>query len=154
MAGKLKWRGAELERRLKKATADGIVRAGTFYHSKCREAVSKPNTGVRRRYKDQSNESKSERESKGRNKTSYTIYPNPSRPGEPPRLRTGFGQRNIVVNHDRQKITTRVGVTKNGIYMIFLELGTQRVARRPWLVKTLRDNQRIIGRLATSRKVK
>lgn len=144
MAGKLKWRGKELERRLRKATADGIVRAGTYYHAKCREAVSKPNTGVRVPVK---------RQTPGGNKTSRTIYPNPSRPGEPPRLRTGFGQRNIVVNHDRKKIRTRVGVTRNGMYMIYLELGTRRVARRPWLVKTLRDNQRIIGLLASSGKV-
>jgi hypothetical protein len=143
MAAGLKWNGKAFKEHLSKATADGLVRAGTFYHAKCREAVSVPNTGVSVKVKKQT---------PGGNKTSRTIYPNPSKPGEPPRLRTGFGQRNIVVNHNKKELYTRVGVTVNGIYMFYLELGTRHIARRPWLVKTLMDNREVIGKLAASGK--
>lgn len=132
---KLEWHGDELERMLKKATAEGIVRAGEFYRDKCKELVSIPNTGVR---------------VKGKDGRTRTIYPGPSKPGEPPRLRTGWGQRNIINDPDPKTITTRVGITKNAIYMIYLELGTRTIARRPWLLRTLQDNKQMIGLLAAT----
>lgn len=139
MASELRWHGKKFEQRLKAATAEGLMRAGQFYHTKCQLAVSKPNTGKSVPVK---------RHSPGGNKRSRTIYPNPSKPGEAPRLRTGFGRNNIVVNHDRGGRWTRVGVTRNGMYMFYLEVGTRRIQRRPWLMKTLVENQEVIGRLA------
>lgn len=141
MASKLEWNGKEFEQQLRNATATGLKRAGTFYWQKCREAVSRPNTGV---------SVKVMYPRKGGNKRTRTIYPNPSKPGEAPKLRTGFGRRNIVVNHDPRGRYTRVGVTANGMYMFFLEVGTRKIARRPWLLKTLMDNQAMIGKLAAT----
>ncbi len=137
----MKWNGKEFEQKLKAATAEGLMRAGQFYHTKCVMAVSKPNTGksVPVKYK-----------TPGGNKRTRTIYPNPSKPGEPPRLRTGFGRKNIVVNHDPKGKYTRVGVSANGIYMFYLEVGTRRIARRPWLMQTLMDNHEMIGKLAAT----
>lgn len=146
----MKWNGAQFEQMLRRATADGLNAAGTFYHAKCREAVSSPNSGVRMRYKDQSATAKDTREAVGRNKSSYTVYPNPSKPGEPPKLRTGFGQRNIFKKFNRQKMYVRVGIGGNAIYMFYLEVGTRNIARRPWLVATLKQHHQQIAQLATS----
>lgn len=141
MASSLKWNGKEFADKLEAATTEGLMRAGQFYHTKCVLAVSKPNTGRSVKVK---------RQTPGGNKRTRTVYPNPSKPGESPRLRTGFGRKNIVVNHDKRGRWTRVGVTMNGIYMFFLEVGTRRIARRPWLLKTLMDNQEMIGKLAAT----
>jgi len=181
MASQLRWNGKQFEAMLKKATSDGLKRAGVFYHSKCQQAVSRPNTGksVRRRskktlisvtsklknittktsYFDEKTATIKQRKqlriiNKKKFKTtrmgSYTIYPNPSKPGESPRLRTGFGRKNIVINHDPKGRYVRVGVSQNGMYMFFLEVGTRNIARRPWLMKTLMENQKVIGALAAS----
>lgn len=143
MTAKMKWHGKELEEMLKKATAKGLARAGAFFHSKCREAVSKPNTGVSIPVK---------RPTPGGNKRTRTVYRNPSKPGESPRLRTGFGRANVVVNHgpNKSKPYTRVGVSKNGIYMFYLEVGTRKIKRRPWLMKTLEEHSETIGKLAAT----
>lgn len=141
MASELKWNGRQFEQHLKRATARGLKRAGTYYHQKCREAVSRPNTGVSVRVI---------RRTPGGNRRTRTIYPNPSKPGESPRLRTGFGRRNVVVNHDPRGQWARVGVSQNGIYMFYLEVGTRRIARRPWLLKTLIEHRQMIGKLAAT----
>lgn len=70
------------------------------------------------------------------NRQTATVYPYPSKPGEPPRKRTGWGQRHIVWDIDRDKLEGRVGISVNAIYMLFLELGTRRIRPRPWLVAT------------------
>jgi hypothetical protein len=119
---------------LKNASDAGIKRAAVFYQRKLIEKVSKPNSGRRVR--------------RVGGKGSYTIYPNPSKPGEAPKLRTGFGRRNIVVNHGDGY--SRIGVTANAKYMIYLELGTRRIARRPWLIRTLVENKEVIGALAVA----
>jgi len=181
MASELKWNGKQFEQALQMATAQGLLRAGTFYHQRCQQAVSKPNTGrsIKRRsrktlvsvesqlknittktsYFDEKTATIKQRKqlriiNKKKFKTtrmgSYTIYPNPSKPGEAPRLRTGFGRNNVVVNHDPNGQYTRVGVTRNGIYMFYLEVGTRHIARRPWLMRTLLENQEVIAKLAAT----
>ena len=156
MASGMKWNGRQFEQRLRKATADGLLRAGTFYHAKCREAVSKPNTGrsvrVVRKVKVRTRkDGQKDKRFKGFKKVSKTIYPNPSKPGESPRLRTGFGRANVVVNHKGGRNPhARIGVSRNGMYMFWLEVGTRRVARRPWLVKALLENKEVIGKLAAT----
>lgn len=84
---------------------------------------------------------------KSRQVRSITVYPNPSKPGEPPRLRTGFGRRNIVINYNKNKGWVRVGIAENAVYMFYLEVGTRRVKRRPWLVNTLFKNKKMISLL-------
>ena len=132
MAVVLKWRGDTFNHRLKDATAEGLQRATVFYHNACRRAVSAPNTG------------KSPRGGGAR------VYPNASQPGKPPRLRTGFGRANILQEFSKDKMAGRVGVGRKAMYMFYLEIGTRRVARRPWLMKTLQHNQERIGQLAAT----
>ena len=69
-------------------------------------------------------------------------YDTPSKPGEPPRLRTGHGQRNIA--YEIEPGRGRVGVRQNAIYMVFLDQGTKRIAPRPWLSAMV---EKIWGRL-------
>lgn len=73
-----------------------------------------------------------------------TIYPNPSRPGEPPRVRTGQGLKNIVGGLSPDGLAWRTGYTRNARYMTFHELGI-RYARvglqqRPTVVPALQNN--------------
>lgn len=117
----------ELIQALEKATADGLAVATEHYRDQLKIAVNKPNTGT-----------------PGRGRT---IYNNSSKPGEPPRKRTGRGQRGIVREINRKKIAARVGVTRNAIYMFYLEMGTSRVARRPWLMSTLNKHRNTMARL-------
>lgn len=84
---------------------------------------------------------------KPRKKKKYrtrTVYKNSSKPGESPRRRTGFGQKNIVFGHDRKKLQARVGYTRAARYMIFHELGIRYskvgLQKRPTIVPALADN--------------
>lgn len=124
------------------ATAEGLQRAGIFYHTACKQKVNKSNAGVRK--------TRTRNTKAGKKGSQYTIYPNSSKPGEPPRARTGFGRQNIVYefNGDVKNPAVRVGVQRNGRYMFSLELGTKRVAARPWLLRTLIENKEQIARLA------
>jgi hypothetical protein len=145
MGVRLKLRDKEFIRALRGATGEGIQRATVFCHTQGRLLVNKPNTGRRVKVK---------RPVKGGNNTSRTVYDNPSQPGEPPRKRTGFGQRNIVWSYDPGKMVGRYGVTKNGLYMFFLELGTRRIAARPWMMKALTNNLRMVVALLQTGKRK
>ncbi len=108
MSIEIKWYGDKFEKAVRQASAEGLIRCATQFHSDCRVAVSISNP---RNPKTGTNDS-------------------PSKPGEPPRLRTGFGRENIVFgyNGDEKNPATRVGVRKNGIYMYWLELGFTRKA--------------------------
>lgn len=77
----------------------------------------------------------------------------PSEPGEPPRKITGVGRDGIVweSNDSTRDPATRVGSrggTRHGFYMIFLELGTENIAPRPWLLNTFMKNRKRMGVLA------
>lgn len=138
MSVRLKVYDKELNKALTNATAEGLTRATVMYHTKARMALNVPNTGVRVKVR---------KRQPGSNKTTRTIYPNPSKPGESPRKRTGWLQRHVVQEIDTKKMASRVGVQKNAIYGLYLELGTKHVARRPWLVATLMKNKAIIAKL-------
>lgn len=121
---KLHWNGNEAHKFVVSAGWDGIRRAAHRYWEVLVQVLNVPNSGVR---------------TKGRSGKSHTVYPNPSRPGEPPHKRTGFLQRNVKEEFDAPNLTARVGVTVNARYGLFLELGTKRMAARPWLLATLRN---------------
>ena len=124
------------------ATAEGLQRAGIFYHTACKHKVNVSNAGVR---KTRQRDTKA-----GKKGSTYTVYPNSSKPGEAPRARTGFGRQNIVYeyNDNPKDPAVRVGVARNGKYMFWLEIGTKRVAARPWLLRTLLEHKEQIARLA------
>ena len=128
--------------KLEKVTVDGIARATVFYHSRCRLIVNVSNPLVKLYVKIESPSNPG--------KFYWTRRPTPSQPGEAPRKQTGWGQQHILMEINRRRRWGRVGVGKNAIYMLYLELGTRRIKRRPWLVKTLMDNIKMIGLLAAT----
>ena len=78
-------------------------------------------------------------------------YLNSSKPGEPPRLRTGFGQRNIAYELDQAKGIGKVGVRTNAKYMAYLDQGTSRILPRPWLLATAIKFRRQLEQMALKR---
>lgn len=64
---------------------------------------------------------------------------NPSKPGEPPHRQTGRLRASVAQEHEPAKLTSRVGT--NVAYGKFLELGTAKMAARPWLRRTLANNR-------------
>jgi transposase InsO family protein len=128
MTVQISFRDRELIAALQNATAEGLSQAVDYYHSRLLLAVNKQNSA-------------------GRSQGSGRRHANSSKPGEPPRRRTGKGQRNIVKEINSKAVVARVGITKRGIHMLYLEQGTTRVAQRPWLVATLMKHKRTIGRL-------
>lgn len=107
---KLNWRGGEEMATIRAASWDGVRRAVVFYFTQLQQALNVSNPRP---------------------------YKTPSRPGEPPRKRTGFLQRAIAYELDEAKGEARVGVKANAKYAGFLELGTSRMAARPFLLATL-----------------
>ena len=57
----------------------------------------------------------------------------PSKEGEYPRKVTGHLRRSVMWEYDRSIQTGRVGIGKEAEYGKWLELGTKRMRRRPWL---------------------
>lgn len=66
------------------------------------------------------------------NSRPYTRTP----PGDPPRLRTGFGRASIKYEIDEKLFKARVGIGSAGKYMAFQELSKR--LNHPWMGPTLR----------------
>jgi hypothetical protein len=141
MGVKLTFRDREFTAALQQATADGLLAASTLLQTKCKIALNQSAGPTRVAVK---------RRVPGGNRSSRTVYRSVSSPGEAPRKRTGFLQRNVLMEFDRTVPAGRVGVGRNAMYGLYLELGTRRMAPRPWLVRTLMENRAILGRLAVS----
>lgn len=80
-----------------------------------------------------------------------TIYTRPSKPGEYPRKRTGFGQASVMLDtHDVNEIArtlrVRVGYQANAHYMPILELYRDRKG----LIDTLKDLRPQLEALASA----
>ncbi len=121
---KYNWKGEKLTKELLAAISEGVARATEFLWAAARQQVNIGNTGVRVTRKRST--------SRGAKGSSYTIYPNPSRPGESPHKITGWGQSHIEREHDRENAIGRVGIMAGGEYMLRHEFGI-RTPRRPWL---------------------
>ena len=123
-----------------------LTAMGSELHSISWEAASRPNTGVTVRFSAATR--KRRKGSKFLNKTQRTIYPDPSKPGESPKRRTGFGQKNIVWGYSKPLQVARVGYTRAARYMTFHELGIRYsrrgMERRPTIIPSLVDNRRRI----------
>jgi hypothetical protein len=73
-------------------------------------------------------------------------YPPASRPGQPPRRRTGNLYRNIDFWLNRKTLEVRIGPTEDAEYGLYLEFGAPRrnLKPRPHLFKTVREQQKRI----------
>ena len=120
----------------------GLRAAGFELHRISQLYASIPNPGEKRK--------RTRSTSRGAKGTQYTVYPHSSQPEESPRMRTGFGRRNIVWAADRAAMVARVGYTRNARYMIYHEVGIRYrlkgKQKRPTIVPALRENeQRLEG---------
>lgn len=106
------WHGDRLIREWERAAQAGTLAAARRTAHLCRDAVSTP-------------------------------YPPPSQPGEPPHLRTGAGQAAISYRPvlDSPTPAAELFLRESGIHLLYLEVGTERIAPRPWLMPTLLAHQ-------------
>lgn len=116
------WNGQAEEEAVLKAGWEKIRRAAHYFWDRVHDELNVPNTG----------------KSVGKKGHRHTVYPNPSKPGEPPRKRTGWLQRHVLEQYDQNKLEAIVGLATAAIYGLFLELGTRRMRARPWLLATLK----------------
>lgn len=127
MAVRLRWRGKEFTRFTEDKMFRGIVEATNELKRIARKNASVVNTG------------------QPRPRSGKTYYPNSSRPGEPPRMRTGHGQRGIASGTNRARIAGRVGYTPNVRYMAMHEVGINYrragLQKRPTILPSVRDNR-------------
>ena len=145
MAIVLKINDDEFKRHIQRATAAGLQRAGIYLHSACVRAVNKSNT-----HRHVAKFTAKQSAGRGGQKTGV-VYENMHNAyaGQPPFKRTGVGQSNVVYEYNDNPLApaVRVGVRKNALYMIFLELGTRRIRARPWLLEMFHKHKRTLGRL-------
>jgi hypothetical protein len=127
---RIEWHGEDRAGEIRLVALASIQRATLYLWERCVEVLNVPNTGERVKGRG--------RTPSGRRRTT-TVYPHPSRPGEPPRKRTGFGQRSVKWEVDRDGVG-RVGVATNAAYLAYLEVGTVRVKPRPWLLATVKKH--------------
>ncbi len=118
-----------LEQALEEAAWQGLQRATVYAQAQLMQALNVPNSGERRK--------RTRNTSAGTKGSTFTVYPYPSRPGEPPRKRTGWLQAHVQYRLDRPTLSSTLGVGQNALYGIFLDLGTRTVAARPWLLATV-----------------
>lgn len=147
MAVSIKWHGAAFKRLTTGAINAGIEAATLELQRIARKDASTFNKGVpKRRTRDTS-----KTPSGGKKGSQYTIYPHSSKPGEPVRQRTGFGQDNIVIGLDRAAMKGRVGYVKNARYMMFHELGIRYrggMQKRPLLVPAIVRSRGKLSKIA------
>lgn len=111
IGGKVVWQGDDAEAEFQKELWERLVRMTEFTHAKMLQELNISNPRP---------------------------YVTPSAPGEPPRKRTGFLQGNVQREYDQPGLRSRIGVMKNAIYGIFLDLGTWSIQSRPWLFATVK----------------
>ena len=137
MVARIQWNGKQFGVWSHDKLFKGLRAAGFELHRIAQLYASIPNPGKKHKRRKTT--------SAGKKGSQYTVYPHSSKPGESPRMRTGFGRRNIVWNASRTKMHARVGYTRNARYMIYHELGiTYRRAgwqQRPTIVPALTENK-------------
>lgn len=136
----VKNRIASFRHSLQKATRKGLTAAGAYMMREHTVALSVPNTGM--------SKTRKRNTAAGKKGSSYTIYPNSSKPGEYPRLRTGAGRSNVFMEDggSEQQPYTRVGERENGIHIVLLELA----AGRNGLLATLTTHRQRMGEIAVT----
>lgn len=126
----VKWHGDEAKRLIRAAFARNLAAAAIVVKSRAKVLLSVPGTA--------------NREAPGRDKggrfTKAKIYgADRSKPGEPPRKQYGRLRGSVAHEVDAGSLTARVGT--NLLYGRWLELGTSRMAARPWLRRALAESR-------------
>ena len=111
----MKWHGEEAMRRIRTEAGNRVDMAARFVRDRAKELVSRDQPV--RIY------------AKGAGRSRKGL--DPSKPGEPPKKVTGHLRMNIKKEPTPINMVTRVGT--NVPYGKHLELGTRKMAARPWL---------------------
>lgn len=130
MSVTVRWFGDKAHARLRDAAAGAIRAAAALVQTRARILCNAPAKRMRRRRRRTT--------PRGPRGSWYTEFVG-SAPGQPPMLRTSFGRRNILTEFYADSITAKVGPSVNADYMAYLELGTAKIAPRPWLSRALRE---------------
>jgi len=131
MATTIRWYGDALETRLREAAGQAVKRAAQLVVTRARLLANRPATRIRRK--------RTRATVAGPKGSQYTVFVG-SRPGQPPMVRTAFGRRNITAQYYPDALVARIGVDVNADYMAYLEVGTERIAPRPWLRPALEQS--------------
>lgn len=115
-----------------------IVVAANIVRTRAIVLVSKPAKRIRKKRKRDT--------SKGKKGSQYTVFIG-SKPGEPPQVRRSFGRKNVAVEYNQNSLFARLGIRKNAAYMAYLEVGTGRIAPRPWLTRALDESRAALQQL-------
>jgi hypothetical protein len=122
---KFNWNGDEIASKIKGTMLDRLDFAGITLMNEARDLISRSQP----------------RSGKGARKVGL----DPSRPGTPPKRVTGTLHRSVFWALDRQRGKGRVGTPLK--YGLFLELGTSKMAARPWMITALRNKREAIKRI-------
>lgn len=128
----MKWYGDECHVKIKELVGSRLDKAARTVRDYIREELGVVNPRARTRSR------KTGRFTKGRGTQ-------PSAPGDFPRKVMGHLRRNVQSETDRMEMRARVGT--NVEYGKFLELGTSKMARRPWLTRGIVHCQALIARI-------
>lgn len=129
--GQLNWYGPEFEKRYRRWLSLWLNGAAHLVRNRAQKLIGIAGTG---------------RSGKGR-KAKQIYGANPSKPGEPPRKQRGRLRSSVAVDVDVSAARARVGTGLK--YGRYLELGTQKMAARPWLRRSLNETKAQIREAAT-----
>ena len=110
----INWFGDEAEKAVLRAGWEGVRRAAHYFWERLRDVLNKSNPGQQVRGG-----------GRGKGGKSFTVYPSPSKPGEPPRLRSGYLRSNVLEQYDEAAMEAVVGLGANARYGLVLELGSK-----------------------------
>lgn len=135
---RIEWYGDKHLAALRREIDAALLRAAALVQTRARILCNQPAQRVRMRRR-----RATVRGPKGSQRTEYIG----SAPGQPPMVRTSFGRRNILMEYDRATQRARIGPAMNAAYMAYLELGTGRIAPRPWLRRAAEECRAAIDAL-------
>lgn len=140
MAGRVEWNGEAFQKRVRAEMNRRLAASSMIVENHAKELLSVEGTGGGAR-----------RDAQGRyikgSSGPRRYGSNPSKPGEPPRKQYGHLRRSVTYALDRLGMVSRVGT--NLKYGRWLELGTSKMAARPWLRRALLEKRAQVAALLT-----
>jgi phage gpG-like protein len=130
-----KWKGPEAVGRIRSEFARNLAAAAIVVKGRAKVLLSVAGTTGQGR------------DAKGQFRRVYGS--NPSAPGEPPHKQTGRLRGSVAHEVDKTALSARVGT--NVKYGRWLELGTSKMAARPWLRRALNESLATVRALLAKR---